>query len=159
MSATLETTDNSTEPSTIKTGLDILQPKKFTQADRLRQIAETARARSLPQRYAYQNLKKAEEMAEDGLTEFTDRIMTREFFKANMQAFKVPEGVTPDEYADTLYSAQKETYKLMEDEGFKVTYEELDLPSTLDINMDAQTRQMIEATRRFTESKVTVSWG
>ena len=47
----------------------------------------------------------------------------------------------------------------MEDEGFKVTYEELDLPSTLGINMDAQTRRMVEETKRFTEATVTVSWG
>ena len=47
----------------------------------------------------------------------------------------------------------------MEQDGFKVTYDELELPSTLDINMDAQTRQMVEQTKRFTESVVTVSWG
>jgi hypothetical protein len=85
--------------------------------------------------------------------------MTLEFFKANRQAIKVPEGVEADDYVNKLYTAQKESYKLMEDEGFKVTYEELDLPSTLDINMDAQTRRMVEDTKRFTESTVTVSWG
>jgi hypothetical protein len=139
-------------------GVNILQMAEFKQADRLRKIAETARARTMAQRYAYQNLKKAEEMAEEGITEFKDRIMTLEFFKANKQAIKVPPGVDPDDYVETLYKAQKESYKLMEDEGFKVTYEELDLPSTLDINMDAQTRRMVEETKRFTESTVTVSW-
>jgi hypothetical protein len=139
-------------------GVNILQMAEFKQADRLRKIAETARARTLAQRYAYQNLKKAEEMAEEGITEFKDRIMTLEFFKANKQAIKVPPGVDQDDYVETLYKAQKESYKLMEDEGFKVTYEELDLPSTLDINMDAQTRRMVEETKRFTESTVTVSW-
>ena len=139
-------------------GVNILQMAEFKQADRLRKIAEAAKARTLAQRYAYQNLKKAEEMAEEGITEFKDRIMTLEFFKANKQAIKVPPGVDPDDYVETLYKAQKESYKLMEDEGFKVTYEELDLPSTLDINMDAQTRRMVEETKRFTESTVTVSW-
>jgi len=139
-------------------GVNILQMAEFKQADRLRKIAETAKARTMAQRYAYQNLKKAEEMAEEGITEFKDRIMTLEFFKANKQAIKVPPGVDPDDYVETLYKAQKESYKLMEDEGFKVTYEELDLPSTLDINMDAQTRRMVEETKRFTESTVTVSW-
>lgn len=139
-------------------GVNILKMAEFKQADRLRKIAETAKARTLAQRYAYQNLKKAEEMAEEGITEFKDRIMTLEFFKANKQAIKVPPGVDPDDYVETLYKAQKESYKLMEDEGFKVTFEELDLPSTLDINMDAQTRRMVEETKRFTESTVTVSW-
>ena len=139
-------------------GVNILKMAEFKQADRLRKIAETARARTLAQRYAYQNLKKAEEMAEEGITEFKDRIMTLEFFKANKQAIKVPPGGDPGDYVETLYKAQKESYKLMEDEGFKVTYEELDLPSTLDINMDAQTRRMVEETKRFTESTVTVSW-
>jgi hypothetical protein len=148
---------NRTE-NTLK-GLDILNMAEFKQADRLRKIAETAKARTLAQRYAYQNLKKAEEMAEEGITEFKDRIMTLEFFKANKQAIKVPDGVDPDDYIESLYTAQKESYKLMEDEGFKVTYEQLDLPSTLDINMDADTRQMVETTKRFTESTVTVSWG
>jgi hypothetical protein len=137
----------------------ILSLRTFNQAERLRQIAEKARARTLAERYAYQNLRKAEEMAEEGITEFKDRIMTLEFFKANRQAIKVPEGVEVDDYVNELYTAQKESYKLMEDEGFKVTYEELDLPSTLDINMDAQTRRMVEDTKRFTESTVTVSWG
>lgn len=139
-------------------GVNILKMAEFKQADRLRKIAETAKARTLAQRYAYQNLKKAEEMAEEGITEFKDRIMTLEFFKANKQAIKVPPGVDPADYVETLYKAQKESYKLMEDEGFKVTFEELDLPSTLDINMDAQTRRMVEETKRFTESTVTVSW-
>ena len=137
----------------------ILSLRTFNQAERLRQIAEKARARTLAERYAYQNLRKAEEMAEEGITEFKDRIMTLEFFKANRQAIKVPEGVEVDDYVNELYIAQKESYKLMEDEGFKVTYEELDLPSTLDINMDAQTRRMVEETKRYTESTVTVSWG
>ena len=136
----------------------ILSLRTFNQAERLRQIAEKARARTLAERYAYQNLRKAEEMAEEGITEFKDRIMTLEFFKANRQAIKVPEGVEVDDYVNELYAAQKESYKLMEDEGFKVTYEELDLPSTLDINMDAQTRRMVEETKRFTEATVTVSW-
>ena len=137
----------------------ILSLRTFNQAERLRQIAEKARARTLAERYAHQNLRKAEEMAEEGITEFKDRIMTLEFFKANKQALKVPEGVEVDDYVNELYAAQKESYKLMEDEGFKVTYEELDLPSTLDINMDAQTRRMVEETKRYTESTVTVSWG
>lgn len=149
--------DSNKTEDTLK-GLNILNMPEFKQADRLRKIAADAKARTLPQRYAYQNLKKAEEMAEEGITEFKDRIMTLEFFKANKQAIKVPDGIDPDDYIESLYKAQKESYKLMEDEGFKVTYEELDLPSTLDINMDAQTRRMVEETKRFTESMVTVSW-
>lgn len=149
--------DSSKNEDTPK-GLNILKMAEFKQADRLRKIAETEKARTLAQRYAHQNLKKAEEMAEEGITEFKDRIMTLEFFKANKQAIKVPDGVDTDDYIESLYKAQKESYKLMEDEGFKVTYEGLDLPSTLDINMDAQTRRMVEETKRFTESMVTVSW-
>ena len=147
------------EQNQFTTTVFIATPKPLTKADRLRDIAEKARARSLAQRYAFQNLKKAEEMAEEGFTEFKDKIMTKEFFKANRAAMAVPEGEDPDEYIGKLYDAQKECYRLMEDEGFKVTYEELGLPSTLDINMDAQTRRIVEETKRFTESVVTVSWG
>lgn len=147
----METPNTNTEPK-------ILKMAEFKQADRLRKIAQEARTRTLPQRYAYQNLKKAEELAEEGITEFKDKIMSMEFFKVNKAAMRIPVGVDPDEYIETLYKAQKESYKLMEDEGFKVTYEELELPSTLDINMDAQTRQIVEQTKRFTESMVKVSW-
>lgn len=161
MSFDLETANTPENRPAIRNGLDVVMHKvaEIKPADRLRGIAKKAKSRTLPQRYAYQNLKKAEEMAEEGITEFRDKIMTREFFKANKQAIRVPEGKDPDEYTEELYLAQKECYKLMEADGFKVTYEELDLPSTLDINMDAETRRIVENTKRFTESTVVVSWG
>ena len=159
MSFILETTDAAENKPEVRNGLDRIRTMEYKTADRLRDIARRAKSRTLAQRYAYQNTRKAEEMAEEGITEFRDKIMTQEFFKANRQAIRVPEGKDPDDYAKELYEAQKECYKLMEDEGFKVTYQELDLPSTLDINMDAQTRRMVEETKRFTESTVVVSWG
>lgn len=147
----METTENKPRIQDLK----LFIPKT---ADRLRDIATKARARSMAERMAYQATKRAEEMAEEGLTEFKDKIMTLEFFKANKSAMPIPEGEDADEYVKKMYDSQKESYALMEKDGFKVTYDELELPSTLDINMDAQTRQMVEQTRRFTESVVTVSW-
>ena len=153
MEANTETTKE--EQTTAPQNFMLVLP---TEADRLRKIAEVARSRTLPQRYAQQSLKKAKELAEEGITEFKDKIMTRAFFKENKMAFKAPEGVELDDYLETIYNAQKECYALLEKEGFKVTYSELDLPSTLDINMDAATRRMVEDTKRLTESTVTVSW-
>jgi len=130
-----------------------------TMADRLRELAMSVRNRSLAERYAHDAMERAKEMAESGHLSYQDKIFTREFFKANKQAMSIPQGEDADEYLEKLYLAQKESYALMAKEGFKIEYTELELPSTLDINMDAQTRQLVEQTKRFTEAMVTVSWG
>lgn len=136
----------------------IADVKVPTIADKLRDIAMAVRNRSLAERYACDAIDKAKELAESGHLSYQDKIFTREFFKANKQAMAIPQGEDADEYLEKLYLAQKESYALMAKEGFKITYTDLELPSTLDINMDAQTRQLVEQTKRFTESMVTVSW-
>ena len=116
----METTEN-------KPRIADLKIFKQNTAERLKDIAMTARSRSMAERLAYQATKKAEEMAEDGYTEFKDKIMTLEFFKANKSAMPIPEGEDVDEYVQKLYDSQKESYSLMEQDGFKVTYDELEL--------------------------------
>ena len=130
-----------------------------TVADELRELATKVQKMSVAERQADRALEQAREMAKEGRTEFREKIMTRDFFLANKEMLAIPEDKTAEEVAEECYRSQKDTYKIMEGWGFKVTYKELDLPSTLDISMDARTRQMVEQTRRFTEAEVVVSWG
>ena len=129
-----------------------------TVADELRETALKVQRMSMAEVQASRALDHARELAKEGKTEFHEKVMTKEFFLANKEMLAIPEDKTAEDVAEECYASQRETYKIMEGWGFKVTYKDLDLPSTLDISMDARTRQIVEQTRRFTEAEVVVSW-
>ena len=129
-----------------------------TLGEKLYKTAKKVRSMSLAERQANAAIEHAKELAETGRMGYQEKIMTREFFKANKEALTVPPEKTLDEVVEEMYESQKKSYELLEKQGLKVSYKELDLPSTLDINMDGETRRIVEMEKRFTESVVTVSW-
>ena len=129
-----------------------------TLADELHAIAEKVKKMTLAERQAERIFEQARELSKEGRTEIREKVMTKEFFRANKEMLAMPEDKSLDEVVDEFYGSQKECYDLVRKQGFTVEYKELDLPSTFDINMDPNTRQIVEQTKRFTEAEAVIKW-
>lgn len=130
-----------------------------TYAEELREISKKTKAMSHAERTALAIMEEAKAIAETtGDTELKKPLMTKQFFIDTKDRLEIPKDKTIEELAEELYNAQKQTMKLLEEKGFKVTVVEPDLPSILDISLDAQTKRMIEYQRRSLEGEITVSW-
>ena len=132
--------------------------KERTLADELHEIASRVRKMTLAERQAERIFEQARELAKEGRTEIREKVMTKEFFRVNKEMLAMPEDKNLEEVVDEYYGSQKECYDIVRKNGFTVEYKELDLPSTFDINMDPNTRQIVEQTKRFTEAEAVITW-
>ena len=104
-------------------------------------------------------LDRMQQIAErEGKTEMDFQIMSRKFFEDSAVRLAVPEGMDNEDFIGEVYGEQREVLERLRGEGFAVTESDLDLPSLLDINLDSQTRQQVEHTRKYIEKSVKISW-
>jgi len=131
-----------------------------TVAEELREISRKTKTMTQAERTVNAIIEEAKAIAETtGGTELKKPLMTEQFFIATKDRLEIPTNKTIEEFAKELYNSQKEAMKMLEDKGFKVTVTKPDLPSILDISLDAQTKRMIEYQRMSMEGEITVSWG
>lgn len=131
----------------------------MNKAEELREIAKKTRESTRVDRQFEHMLDQMQQIAEmEGRTEMDFQIMTRKFFEETKERLSVPKGMEVEDFIDRLYAEQREVLDRLRGEGFKVTEEDLDLPSLLDINLDPQTRQQVEHTKKYIEKAVKISW-
>jgi len=131
----------------------------MNKAEELREIAKKTRESTRVDRQFEHMLDQMQQIAEmEGNTEIDFQIMTRKFFEETKERLSVPEGMNVEDFIDRLYAEQREVLDRLRGEGFRVTEEDLDLPSLLDINLDPQTRQQVEHTKKYIEKAVKISW-
>lgn len=131
----------------------------MNKAEELREIAKKTRESTRVDRQFEHMLNQMQQIAEmEGKTEMEFQIMTRKFFEDSADRLAVPEGTDKDEFIGKVYEEQREVLDRLRAEGFAVTEDDLDLPSLLDINLDPQTRQQVEHTRKYIEKAVKISW-
>lgn len=150
--------DNKVDISDLLTDTKTFAIKVPTMADELHELAERVKKMTLAERQAERIFEHARELAQEGRTEIREKVMTKEFFRANKEMLAMPEDKSLDEVVDEFYDSQKQCYDLVRKQGFTVEYKELDLPSTFDISMDPDTRQIVEQTKRFTEAEAVIRW-
>ena len=131
----------------------------MNKAEELREIAKKTRESTRVDRQFEHMLDRMQQIAErEGKTEMDFQIMSRKFFEDSAVRLAVPEGMDNEDFIGEVYGEQREVLERLRGEGFAVTESDLDLPSLLDINLDSQTRQQVEHTRKYIEKSVKISW-
>lgn len=127
----------------------------MTTAEELKQLAADARKKSSAYRQFERIVEDCREAAKAGKV----AIQTRKYTQIGIKANYAQQGLRLDDVeAKKIYDDQAELYNYLRGAGFDVREQELETPSTLDINMPEAVRKQIEMVKEMVEKDVYIIW-
>lgn len=127
----------------------------MTTAEELKQLAADARKKSSAYRQFERIVEDCREAAKAGKV----AIQTRKYTQTGIKANYAQQGLRlEDAEAKKIYDDQAELYNYLRGAGFDVREQELETPSTLDINMPEAVRKQIEMVKEMVEKDVYIIW-
>lgn len=127
----------------------------MTTAEELQQLAAEARKKSSAYRQFEHIVEDCREAAKAGKV----AIQTRKYTQIGIKTNYAQQGLRLDDVeAKKIYDDQAELYNYLRGAGFDVREQELETPSTLDINMPEAVRKQIEMIKEMVEKDVYIIW-